>query len=552
MRRCLYALCFLFLLCGLLACGQSPETLFSPLKEAQTSDTTNDTTSPKKGFLAWDLYRILVQWDGSDSALFRTFAIRSTSPNWAKEFLAYASKAKEYRPLVAFVGGYDLALEASLKANVKGEEGAFRWMIENDHPLLNLWQSTVLKDRLSFQEYVKKQAPQLYEEWNRNRTIPARSESLPAFAKRVFPEQADALLETTGIGVKPSGPTGGGTTGGGRSPCTCQLIFSANNTPAQYYNPGMYDEYSTNKHRSWWEESEFASHYAEAYVEGWNEYLEITRSTLRRQNKSAIHFKMVCTDGNGSQCAGCSARVNIFAMYGSKLQVHNWDDRTNNAKSAATAMDSAKMKLTLGNGSIHLFEKSLILAQTRSTTWDESKVKNIINGIGSAYKQIKKDSNDNLVDSNDAAKYAEIASTIYTNAKSMVTITGKAGLSTETMYVEYNTNSNVNAPTHSIQQGVDYSLQLETDGSIVYEGKKWHKTNNTAYGSASGIAVSINQFMCTQDVIAPQTDGCWIYSGTYRNPYGGTATLSSNIRQFLQYNLAISQINTNTTMGCVR
>lgn len=535
----------IFFYCGFVTSEETKSDL--PIENEESTVITLDP----------ELYQIMLDWDGEGSISYREALIETKRFDLIEKFLDQSKESSTFISLQEYLNTFDIEIYETIVESYKKQSDSISLevftvadMIESNHPLFNAWQYSILeKDIMLFTDYSKKIDPDSFNEWEKNQTTPSDSQSLEDFAQKNYPEKADELLGK----VRNSRPwVGGGTPRSNQ--CDCAIIKATFSNPSSFIS---YSDYSSNRTNNplteieYWTEKYYAAHYAEASLIGRGREHSLEESDLKSENNVILNFKIDCQDEYTYKCSGCSASMNIYSRYSSKVQVHNDQWGLFGGASEAAVKDKVKLEIGLGNGSFQAFEKAIALSQSNKSSFKMDKVISFVSNLGGAYSKIEKDANDNVVDSNNIAKYGEIANKLYKDGKAMIEVTGKEGTTTETMHVEYNTNNQNNAPTHTLIQNKDYSLTMSTEASIIYKGKNYHKTNNSYYGSSAGLAYTLSNFQCTANVTTPAKPiGCWSHSDTYRSPLHGTTTLKDNIQSFINYNLGVSSVNASAEQSC--
>ncbi|MCO7226068.1 hypothetical protein [Pleionea sp. CnH1-48] len=506
-----------------------------------------------------DIMNVIAEWQGEHNPSYREVLIAEERHDLIESFLEYGRLSRTFITLSSYVKQHapnqweyiqDHYSEEDIQS--KSEVRLFDILITNHSTVFDEWQKKALSPSFKrFADFAKAKDPESYYQWEERSEIPSKEVTLYQYAEEHYPEMVEEMISTLRP-TRPWLPSPGGPRG---NDCECTVVTGFQNLPTGYQQFPVWEYKNKNnnpsKHKKIWKESFYASHYGEAYVYGRGHQLDLADTDVRRTNKSEITTRILCEDENGYACSGCSANLDIYALYGSNLQVNNDQWSWFGGHSEASAKDSVNLKINLNNGYVKAVDKSLILSQSNKQEFKSDKLMDVINDAVSLYKQINKDKDGNIT-AGDLGEYGKIAAKTYKDVKSMVKITGKKGTSNEQMLVEYNTNTDSDAATHTLLQNRHYSAEMTSTGELVYSGKGRHRTNNSYYASSSALAIAVSGMQCTTNVtVTPKNTGCWVHSSVYRSPYHNNSTPKDSVAQFLQYNLNKPNIDTSAHFSCV-
>ncbi len=326
----------------------------------------------------------------------------------------------------------------------------------------------------------------------------------------------------------------GGGNGGEPDSCQCELSIVPNHITSNYVS---HSDTSDSK-RKWWGEQFYGAHYAEGYAKK----KSFSQGDLEQDNQTAYRIEMICMDGD-NKCNGCQAHLDIYSLYGSKLQVHT-DTWGFGGKSEVSVKDHAILDILGNGGNIKAFDKLIAINQTSEKKFKVDKVISFISSLVQIGTQV-------VSGTGSASSYAKLANESIKSFKGMIERTGKQGSHSDYMYVEYDSIGNSQDPYIVMQANQKYAVSLNTNGQITYDGKGSHKTSNSYYGSSASLGVAVSNFTCPANTSPPSAQGCWSHSNAYKSPYKNTTTLQDNLDWFLQSALTTSGVDTSSHIGCV-
>lgn len=351
----------------------------------------------------------------------------------------------------------------------------------------------------------------------------------------------------TPVAPTPSPPT---------STCTCKHVVSFPDTPSTFQKTTdpVVESDSADKKDQWWDEEWKAAHYGELYAHVLKEshLTSFDIANIRNQgNFGGIRYKLQCLNSALLECGLCHARLDEYAHYASNIQTHvdGKGALFRKFEGKVSAGDGAKLVTTIQNGEVPQFEKAGMITMDAKSEYDGEKVLGVIKGIiGLGTEVVKAVAGAPP----DPVKITKWTTETVKNLFGIVKYEGTVGTKSHSVRVTYDSVSNAVDPSHSIRSNVDYTMKLTTAGSIIFEGRgSWAKTNNSYYGSAFAVALTVKQIVCEPGVqTIPKPLGAWSYAKTFRSPYTSTATLQSNVRDFLQTSFGTtSGLNTSPHEG---